>query len=711
MKKRKVNYKKVMITRKIINKVCAFFTFASLLFTFGCLNNDNLQINGPSKVNINESITLTVETKEETDLNGLTWTSSDEEIATVKEGVVSGISIGEVTITATLGKQKAEVIIKVTEKAKAVNLFNGVNIETIDPICYEKIEISLFEIEKGYIKANYNPFDYNQIYVYGVFTSPDGKRIIQTPAFWYRDYEIVLDRGLVASNGVQGTASNDPNEPQGLERVVWRSDEYEYRLRFQPDRSGEWRYQIYVSLEGDINQILTGEINVKESQEEYKGIISVSKENNRTFVFEDGSSYIPVGTNLGWWTSSSRKTYDYDVWMSKMNENNMNIARIWMAPWGFCLHWGESYLDLSDRLNYAARLDRVIELANLNDIYVELTLINHGQFSSSVNSTWAENPYNAINGGILTKPDKFFSSGIAKRAYKNELLYIIGRYGYSDNILAWELFNEVNWTDNAELNNLTIKQWHDEMAKFIRSNDSYNHMITTSYNGETGSAYSLKEIDFTNPHNYGYSKKNYNIALPQALEKLYKMYNKPILHSEIGLNWESGYETGKADPTGVSLRQQSWAGMLGGGAGGAMNWWWDSWLHPSNLYYQFKGAGAFAKLMNLNSEDYKLLHDGRTASVTGNNGILGYRFNDRIYGYVFDKAWTYMNPNVSNMENIDVRITLDETSFISKNASITFYNALTGDEVLSNDINVVDGYFNITLPTYNSDIAFIIKEK
>ena len=143
--------------------------------------------------------------------------------------------------------------------------------------------------------------------------------------------------------------------------------------------------------------------------------------------------------------------------------------------------------------------------------------------------------------------------------------------------------------------------------------------------------------------------------------------------------------------------------MMGGGAGGAMNWWWDSYVHPYNLYHQFAGAGAYAKLLNLSGADYTQL---RTLSgVTKSNGVdlIGYRFNDRIYGYVYDKAWKYNNAT-GELSGISVSIPFTDGSY-----TLTLYNTNTGYQLLTKEITVSGGSVTVDFPAFTNDIAFIIE--
>ncbi|MBO4623122.1 MAG: DUF5060 domain-containing protein [Bacilli bacterium] len=652
-----------------------------------------ISISGASNVYVGETITLSakVDGSEEVPL----WSSSDPTIATVEDGVVSGIAKGTVTIYIKVEDTTQEYEINVKERMiNRTSLFCGVSEITTTPTVHEKVELCLEERNPGFIKDHYNPFDYNAIDVYGEFVSPSGKSMV-VDAFWYRDYVISLDTFINTGNAVEG-------EPNGLEITKLTGDP-EYRIRFRPDEAGEWNYKIYVAVADGVYEELNGKITVADSDLEYKGQIQVDKTNNRVFQYEDGSTFMPIGENIGWWTNNSRKIYDYYVWFLNSHNNNMNIARIWMATWGFCLHWGKSIYDLSDRLAFAGRLDRTIEYAEQFDIYVMLTLINHGQFSSQTNAEWASNPYNVKNGGILDKPEKFFTDFQAKTVYKNELKYILARYGYSDKIMCWELFNEVDWTDNAEIYAVNIKNWHKEMATFIRQNDPYNHMISTSYKTEQGLAFSLDEIDYVCPHNYGYANKNICEALPSVQDRLYNQYKKPVLYAEIGIDWENGQNNYRLDPKGISLKQASWAGMMGGGAGGAMNWWWDSYVHPYNLYHQFAGAGAYAKLLNLSGADYTQLRTLNGVTKSDSVGLIGYRFDNRIYGYVYDKAWKYNNAT-GELNGINVSI-----PFTDGNYKLTIYNTDTGYQLLEKNISVSGGNVVIDFPAFTNDIAFIIE--
>ena len=349
----------------------------------------------------------------------------------------------------------------------------------------------------------------------------------------------------------------------------------------------------------------------------------------------------------------------------------------------------------------AARLDKVLDLAVEHDIQVMLALLNHGQFSANVNPNWSMNPWNEDNGGPLAYPSQFFTHHDAKETYKQQLLYIIGRYGYSTGIMAWELFNEVDWTDN--FSSTAVYIWHTEMSQFIKEHDPYGRMVTTSYKGSQGGAYNSIHIDFANPHSYDYGSRNIMESLTPVIDSLHAQYEKPILQSELGINWQNGRDTTTADPTGVSLKQAQWAGVMNGSAGAAMNWWWDSWVHPNDLYGRFTGIGKFAARMDMTGETYDLLHRLDGVDVSRSQvGILGYRIDNRVYGYLYDTFWRHDMTTVYDKQTTVV-IPIATGSY-----RLTIYDTDSGEPLESRALTSSSGQVTFTL-TLAEDKAFIIE--
>ena len=73
------------------------------------LNNTSLKLEKGQT----DTLKVTYSPSNTTDNKDITWTSSDETIATVKNGVVTAVSDGTATITAAVGKKSASCKIKV----------------------------------------------------------------------------------------------------------------------------------------------------------------------------------------------------------------------------------------------------------------------------------------------------------------------------------------------------------------------------------------------------------------------------------------------------------------------------------------------------------------------------------------------------------------------------------------------------------------------
>ncbi|MDP3130283.1 MAG: cellulase family glycosylhydrolase, partial [Bacillota bacterium] len=360
-------------------------------------------------------------------------------------------------------------------------------------------------------------------------------------------------------------------------------------------------------------------------------------------------------------------------------------------------------------------LDNTIELAAESGIYVQLCILHHGMFSENVNPMWpgsdntwytdkyGANPY----GEILDNPGQFFTADVAKESFKNQLSYIVARWGYSDHLMAWELFNEVDWIEQYNATSGTA--WHREMAEYINDIDPYGHMVTTSVKGDSFlsgvyNVFDLEAIDYVNVHSYGIY--NHVTALPTRQKTGVLAFQKPILYAEVGYSGNGGAAQLEVDPANVTLHQELWGGMMGAGAGTGMNWWWESWIHPSDAYHAFQGAAAFGAVMDLTGGTYAILADvGASVSNVACKAI-GYRLGDRAYAYVYDQSYNLDNQTVSTKSNVTLTIPgMTPGSYV-----VRLYDTVTG-AILAQSIVVVGagGSFQTSLSGFSADIAVAVE--
>ena len=220
-----------------------------------------------------------------------------------------------------------------------------------------------------------NPFDPAEVDLKVRFSGPDGSEIL-APAFWYQDY--------------------DPLTFQPRGEPGWRA-------RLIPTAAGNWSAS--AELADPALQSPAVAFTVQENPGA-RGFIRIHPENPRYFAFENGSTYFPVGINMGW--GAENPIADFTQWLDGLSANGGNWIRVWMASWSFGIEWTDTGLgDYSNRLFQAWQLDQIMRLAEERGVYVELVLINHGAFSATTNPEWPSNPYNVVNGGPVPEPRGF----------------------------------------------------------------------------------------------------------------------------------------------------------------------------------------------------------------------------------------------------------------------------------------------------------------
>jgi hypothetical protein len=419
-----------------------------------------------------------------------------------------------------------------------------------EPQLWQRAE---FRVEHAPVATNC--FDPDLIRIDATFTSPSGRNLT-IPAFWYQDFSRVLTNGVEVLTPV-GTP--------------------EWRIRFTPTEPGN--YTLWLDIHTNslaagmpVGTHFTVPAAVPDGQH---GYVRVAPD-KRYFETTDGQPLRLVGENVCW--GENLGTFNYDTWFGSMRNADENFARLWLAPWFMGLEHMPGRLNNYD-LQGAWQLDYIFDLADRSGIYLLLCFDHHGMFQADSrnwggsNNFWKTNAYNQINGGPCEKPNDFFTNAKAKTIYQKRLRYLIGRYGYSPRLLAWQFFNEIDNVYNI-LNGDDVLAWHREMGQWLHAHDPYGHLVTTSLTGgsERPEIWSLPQMDFSVYHSYNESAPGKGAAI--LARSFVKDYGKPMMVEEFGVNsrsWDIA-----ADPYLRGFRQAVWSGALGGSAGTAMAWWWQN---------------------------------------------------------------------------------------------------------------------------------------
>jgi hypothetical protein len=467
------------------------------------------------------------------------------------------------------------------------------------------------------LRATYDtPFDPDQVALDGVFTSPSGKQVT-APGFFSQPYRMERDGDS-----------------------LWKMPEGdgEWLLRFAPTEVGEYRLKVVARDRSGAVGKEAGAIRCAASKSH--GYVRVSRKDPRYFEFEDGTPYFAIGENVCWYRGQTGLT-DYDLWFGHLAENGANFARIWMPYWAFGIEWGPKGVY---RLDRATELDYVLRLAEEKGIYLKLCLENFRQWKDG------PNPYDAANGGPCTNEMDIFTQPEAKRMFRNRLRYIVARWGYSPNVMGWELWNEINCVKGYQDDPQAVVDWTDEMCTYLKQIDPWRHLTTNSL----GSCFvddrywELPVVDWAQVHGYYYfsdemKREAVDMAafVPKWLGRI-SQHGKPAMFAEFGLTLEKPdvREMCMKDTQGVHLHNGMWSAAMSGSCGGAMLWWWDSYVEPVNVYGNFRALASFTDGVPWTTAGF------RTAEATASADalrVIGLQSDKLTLLWLQNKAHTWWN--------------------------------------------------------------------
>ncbi len=157
---------------------------------------------------------------------------------------------------------------------------------------------------------------------------------------------------------------------------------------------------------------------------------------------------------------------------------------------------------------WAARWEAVLDLAEQNGIYVLPFFGGWFNWNTTGFNNWADNPLNAANGGPASDPLELFVEGSpTQTAWLQWISAVVTRWQDRPNILAWELYSEVNYTNGVSEE--AGVAFVERAAAVVRAADSHDRPTTASLAdvGEWPSFYNSDAVQFINFHPYPPSGK------------------------------------------------------------------------------------------------------------------------------------------------------------------------------------------------------------
>jgi hypothetical protein len=516
---------------------------------------------------------------------------------------------------------------------------------------YEKFEIGV-RID-GYFG---NFFDSRDIAVDAVFARPDGETVT-VPGFF--------------AGYAEGT---DRPEDQG---PIWL-------IRFAPDRVGRYEYNVIAS--NRLGRTISDTRRFDCVNGDRKGYIRVSAADPRYFEHETGEFFLPIGQNIAW-------ASEFEPYFKRQKETGQNWVRIWLCPWSL---WLEPKQAGAFDLEVARRIDRIVELAETYGLHIQLCFEYHGMLNSE---SWPRNPYNAELGGPCASPADFFTASRARALFKQRLRYIAARWGWSTRIFAWELFNEVDLT-NFDTEQ-SLRDWHREMADYLKRVDAGRHMVTTSFyrDAHFEDVWRLGSIDFTQEHLYTPRIVRATVDAWQRKRR----FNKPFFVGEFGRGAQANIDM--ADRRGVTLHSGLWASTVLDCAGLAAPWWWDKHIQPNGLERMYKPVAAFLDGLDDRRKRFEVVDQAIFLPDGDRLNVLGRASNSEVC------LWFYETERATDIYAARRRAlvpkgsSLAVTNLVAGRYRLSFVNTYTGEEISSREVVVSGETLAVQLPESQSDLA------
>lgn len=460
---------------------------------------------------------------------------------------------------------------------------NTVSINTYDKLEMTLYLVNTPSLGVYNVQQYFSDPDY--INLFCELTSPTGIKY-KVDGFYYEDYQVSCILPPAPNHYHYNTVQSNSGPlaiviPPALAAMVQVDNISIWKIRFTPQEAGTWNFSLTTIFDAYNTYGLNNTIHYTpppNSEEqpvfscnymESKGFVKRGT-NNKYLQFENGDQLFLIGENMEWMANDNLAVNEN----APVHPNNI-VTKPAPQVCGSCVFErlfdeladgaiaGRSNSDINDRGNYirfglgtlpypanppsnsmtAAFMkrntahvnnieylmlkgydyDKIFEAAAQRNIFMKVSLMK--PFYNP--SEYPGNIFRAPN-DPPSDPCDFFDqstavSGPMNKRYRDFLRYVIARWGYATNVVAWEIVDE--WDDKTESNNgqkcidkiqAAMANWFDVTAKYIREKDFNRHLIDAGCEGvwfpdniannPVLSVYGNDEIDLTGNHfSFGYS--------------------------------------------------------------------------------------------------------------------------------------------------------------------------------------------------------------
>ena len=555
---------------------------------------------------------------------------------------------------------------------------NDFKVITKNPQTFSLLE---FEMQILDIPNGLNVYNEKDVLISVEMVSVSGKTI-RTRAFYFEEYEF-----------------NDSNE------LIGRTEKNPcFRIRISPQEEGEWKITAKLYIHNKQVDCVIGCVLVSENKRGSR-ILRIEPNRRQTFITKTGENLILFGENVGWnFPIQAHHCFGQYIinHMTSLSKCGGNYVRVW------------DYLEAGSRIrktvhtmcqHASAMWDRIFESAEDMGIYISLVMTVHGEVSNRVDSSFALSVWNKSNGGFITDAKEFFTDRNVIDAYKSYIQYIVARWGYCENII-WELFNEIDHTDAMIEGNLTeVRSWLQEMTDYMRKTDPYGHFITNSTGGVGVAAALWKPFDFIYYHQYN----SYSVAQIADMHiEANRAYNRPVLVGEFGYDGPFSYYFNEGLHISKDLliiHLGNWAGVMGGGAGTAMNWWWMD-MPGVDGYKSYIGISKMAKRIPWGNPLMRMVTNETIAASHNRINTMGYCDSESAYLWFCDNNYLPMCRDEYFFKKEMVLLPLNEGEYVVK-----WIDTRSGECIKEEKTKFIGEKTAIEMPNWSIDISVVVEKE
>lgn len=462
-------------------------------------------------------------------------------------------------------------------------------------------------------------------------------------------------------------------------------------------QAGCWQVTVSLLLNGETIDTLQGCVNIEESGQQPR-LLSVEPTHRQVFMTPTGDPVSLVGENL--------------TYLAKKEQPEPLGERVVRQIKELAAH-GVNHVRLCDdvrngatlkesvfrmRQDVSAMWDCILETAAAEGVYVTFTLFH---FMETKSVFLKNTPWHVDNGGFLQEGVDFFGDADTVEAVRCYIRYVVARYGYSQQIFAFELFDEIDRGDALEKGrHAEVLRWQDEMIALIRERDPHGHLVSNSIFVINLFARYYPPLDFVYYHQRCHAGVSH---LADMQKNNVRAYGRPALIGDSGMGYASAaIYGGIVAPDLLVMHQNNWLGVMGGGAGTAMNVDWEA-AHAYGGMALFDAVSAMAKRIPWRDPSLRTVTEETVSLSQVQNSVLGYLTETGAYLWFYDNNLAALWQQETVFTAATAAVPLPAGDY-----TVRWYDTHTGAVLREESVTAQNGTVTLSMPTWSKDIAVTV---